>query len=210
MSTDNKDQTTAPPDAGDNAQGTPTQGDGNVSGSNVDPKSVSNPDLSFALKKIADLEKDNKKYRDKISKDKAEQEKKAQKEAEEKGEFKKLYENLKAEYDKAKTPLESLRADLTTILEKELEALPPQKKNEFEDLFGDLDDPSLKLKKFQKWIGGNIYNKDSKTASAPPSSTGDDVKKLEAIINEGKHDKETASKLRNNIEGLIKATVLRR
>lgn len=201
-----KDQPTATPDAGTPAQGTASQGDDKIKVPNVDTKSVSEQDLKSLYKKIGDLENDNKKYRDKITKSKTDQETKEKKEAEKKGEYKTLYETTLTKLERVEEPYKKNKETLENLLKSQLENLSQDKLQEFNNLFGDLKDPADKLAKFQIWIGkGNILTQDPKMASATPSSKGKNIEdELAAMIKEVSKDPKSATQARGKIDELTK------
>ena len=159
----------------------PTQGVGQNSSSN---QSVN---LESLLSKIEALEKDNKGYRDKINDFKSQIDERDKKTAEEKGEYQKLYHELKATVENTLPEIERYKKETNDLLELELKTLTPEQKTQFNDLFGDLEDPLIKYSKLKKWITSIPKNSDPSAVKRTPAQGKEDpVEKLRATLKQAK------------------------
>lgn len=140
-------------------------------GDSKEPESVDS--LKAALeannKKIAELEKDNKKYRDQRAKAQKEQEERDREAAEKKGEYENLYNDFKSKYENIEPEYSKYKDTVASMYKAELDSLPHQEKDKFVDLFGDLEDPLILLQKLQKWRGTLQTLSTPDAANKPPS-----------------------------------------
>jgi len=129
----------------------------------TEKETYSPAEVKALIKKLEEYDKDNKKYRDKLK----DQDAKAAKEAEEalksRGEFEKLYNDLKITHDPLKTRIEQLTGVIKGHLDAELTKLSAVDKADFEKLFGELD-PETQLAKFNIWAT-SLKAKSANTAS---------------------------------------------